>query len=562
MDDVREFFHETQEAFTIYIVEQRFVVGRGYSYFKSFIGKENLIASDSAIKKRIRRIWSWTQDRIPSAAELIQLCFFPESGLSAVTIVEIVTALSKLFAVEKHQAVGPEIIDPLIIQVGKISQRYLSELIALHQESILQPAIIILLKDNDFERAKQLVSKCPSGINVKMIRNSGECEIYKVINSGASETEEFLDLYSKQCFSTCSLTKRDILLSKEWMNNSLVHDTAPQLLRYRSLLVEDNKSAELLSDIDSTIKNLYAFSASSEGNEKVKEAMLCMLKLFRVYCLDKCTNDMGEAYKLSEHVGNEILQAHVLRYSNFFPQLSLKTKQEMLEKAYNIFDRNNIQDHAIYCKNNFLINQFYQDHIDLSSFQRMQEAAVYNVPGMVGMSYILNNTGVAYIYMSRFDDAIEYLEKGLPYAKQRPIQRLGIMTNILIAKDCGFFELHQEDVLRVITSAFDQFGVTKFPFLTANFITNAILAAAHIDYVWAHSLIQRFPIVTLLNTALSSKQFGTGSLSLQLALIQNQFPSLFDKSFSFPQKQTSLSGMRKRFIENHMFNPTIFNAWL
>ena len=105
MEDVREFFRETQEAFTIYIVEQRFVVGRGYEYFKSFIGKENLIATDSAVKKRIRRIWAWTQERIPSAADLIQMCFFSSGCLSAVTIVEIITALSKLFAIEKHQAV-------------------------------------------------------------------------------------------------------------------------------------------------------------------------------------------------------------------------------------------------------------------------------------------------------------------------------------------------------------------------------------------------------------------------------------------------------------------------
>ena len=395
-----------------------------------------------------------------------------------------------------------------------------------------------------------------------MIRNSGECELYKIINTGASGTEEFLDLYSKQCFSTCSLTKREILLSEDWKNNSLVHNAAPQLLRYRSLLIEDNKSEEVLRDIDNTIGFLIGFSVSSERDTKIKEAMLCMLKLFRVYCLDRCTNDMGEAFGLSESVGNEILQAHVLRYSNFFPQLSLKTKADMLKKASEIFDKNNIQDHALYCKNNLLINQFYEDRIELTAFERMKESAVYNVPGMVGMSYIFNNTGAAYIYMSRFDEAVDCLEKGLPYAKQRPIQRLGIMTNILIAKDCGYIEIQRNDVLRVITGSFDQFGTNKFPFLTANFITNAILAAAHLDYAWACSLIQRFPVVPLLNAALSSGLFGTGSLTLQLTLIQSKYPKLLENIFSFPKERTSLSGMRKRFIENHLFNPTIFNAWL
>ena len=59
-EDVCSFFHETQEAFTIYIVEQKFVVGRGYEYFKSFRGKANLIVSDSLIKRRIEKIIFWT----------------------------------------------------------------------------------------------------------------------------------------------------------------------------------------------------------------------------------------------------------------------------------------------------------------------------------------------------------------------------------------------------------------------------------------------------------------------------------------------------------------------
>ena len=51
-NDVKSFFRESQEAFTIYVVEQRFVAERGYEYFNSFIGKENLIVDDSSLKKR------------------------------------------------------------------------------------------------------------------------------------------------------------------------------------------------------------------------------------------------------------------------------------------------------------------------------------------------------------------------------------------------------------------------------------------------------------------------------------------------------------------------------
>ena len=42
-------------------------------------------------------------------------------------------------------------------------------------------------KDNDFERAKRLLSECPNGINVKMLRNSGEEITYKVIDESGNE---------------------------------------------------------------------------------------------------------------------------------------------------------------------------------------------------------------------------------------------------------------------------------------------------------------------------------------------------------------------------------------
>ena len=43
MEDIRDFFKEQEEAFTIYVVEQRFVTGRGSDYFRSFKGKPNYI---------------------------------------------------------------------------------------------------------------------------------------------------------------------------------------------------------------------------------------------------------------------------------------------------------------------------------------------------------------------------------------------------------------------------------------------------------------------------------------------------------------------------------------
>jgi len=560
-NDVKSFFRESQEAFTIYVVEQRFVAERGYEYFNSFIGKENLIVDDSSLKKRINKLLAYAQNHVPNVAELIKVCFSGGSLFSPSGIIDVINALSKLFSIEKHQAVGPENINPLIIQEGKISKKYLSQLVSLHQESILQPTIIILLLDNNFDRAKELVSKCPCGINVKFIKNSGECTIYKIVNSGAENTNELIDLFSKQCFSTCSSTKRDILFS-EPTDNNMLFTYAPHILRFRSLLVEEDDSPKTLSEINQTINAVIAHKVTTEKDLKIKESLLCMLKLFKVYCMNKCTPDMYDAMKLSQSIGNDILQAHVLRYSNFLPNISIQTKNEMLVEASGIFEKNNVEDHAIYCTNNYLINQFYTDKIDIKAFNELQEKAEYNVPGLVGMSYIFNNTGVAFLYSHRYDDAIESFEKGISYAKYRPMQRIGLMTNLYIAKCCNFNEISNAELYRLVTYIFDLYGCDNSPFLTANYVMNLVAIASKYCYSFAEELIRIFPICRLIQTALSCEQFGTGSLSLQVTLLQTKHANLFPCKFYFPKIRTPISGIRMRFLCNHMLHPTIFNAWL
>ena len=56
MEDITYLFRENENDFTIYVVEQRFVVGRGLEYFKSFKGKPNYIDTDELAKKRLYKI--------------------------------------------------------------------------------------------------------------------------------------------------------------------------------------------------------------------------------------------------------------------------------------------------------------------------------------------------------------------------------------------------------------------------------------------------------------------------------------------------------------------------
>lgn len=102
MEDIKSFFREDNGKFTIYVVEQKFAIGRGLDYFKSYKGKSNYIDTDALAQKRIYKIYSWIEKRIPSIADMINIGF---NGLSSTGLVEIVVALNKLFGSQVHQAV-------------------------------------------------------------------------------------------------------------------------------------------------------------------------------------------------------------------------------------------------------------------------------------------------------------------------------------------------------------------------------------------------------------------------------------------------------------------------
>ena len=75
-DNILDFFRESEDAFTIYVVEQRFAVGRGSDCFKSFNEKCDIIDTSQIARKQINSILNWINKRIPSVVELIATCFF------------------------------------------------------------------------------------------------------------------------------------------------------------------------------------------------------------------------------------------------------------------------------------------------------------------------------------------------------------------------------------------------------------------------------------------------------------------------------------------------------
>lgn len=561
MNDIKDFF-KSNNKFTIYVVEQKFVIGRGLDYFKSYRGKENYIDTDALAEKRIYKIYSWIEKRIPSVAELVKGVF---NGINTVGLIDIVVALNKIFGTQLHQAAGPEVIDPIIIQEGKVLRKYITKLINLHKDSFLAPTIIILLKDNDFERAKKIFSECPNGTYAKFIRNNGQSDFYKVINSGVDNIIDFINSFAEQCFSTCSNTRHSVLLNKEWSENSIIKQYVPRLLKYRANLLCDEK-AEIRTYLNECIYQLEKCDESSEKEAILRKNFICIAKLYRVFCNDSGIKDMHDAYNIAKELNNELLLAYVLKYAYFFGDKSIDNQNEMLNQAYEIFEKNNMMDNAIYCRNNILVRQFDQGNIYAKQFTEMLGEAISDVPGLVGMPHLYNNTGIAYMMSGKPDRAFELLDKGLEYANSsdRQVQYLAMLCNKFITMSYYGEHIEFSDIKYCLTQIFDSMvRNNQLPFISARYVMNLLIVAIRENANWGKELLHQYDIIDVFADGLSSNEMGNGQLLKQLNYLEKKLPECdIKQQYRIPTKINEVTGRRKAFIEETGLNPFYFFTWI
>ena len=562
MEDIKALFRENSNGFTIYVVEQKFVIGRGLDYFKSYKGKPNYIDTDSLAEKTIYKIYSWIEKKVPTLTEMINIAF---GATSHVSLVETVIALNKLFGSQIHQAAGPEVIDPIIIQEGKVIKKYITKLVNLHKDSFLAPTVIILLKDNNFERAKELLCECPNGVNVKFIRNNGQCEIYKIVNTGAENIDHFINSFAEQCFSTCSNTKHDILLNREWSENSIVKLYSPRLLKYRANLLCDEKQ-EIKEYLNQYISELQNCAGLSENDEILKKDFLCMAKLYRVFTNDSGKEDMIDAYNLAQELNNPLLLAYVYKYAYFFENKNTEQETQMLETAYDTFMKYNMADNAIYCKNNMLVRQFDYGKIQPKQFTEMLGDAISDVPGLVGMSHIYNNAGLAYMMSAKPEQALELFDNGLTYADpiDRNVQYLAIQCNKLITKSYYGEHIEFSEIKNTLIQIYD--GMVRneqLPFISARYVMNLLILAIRENKNWGKQIFEEYDIIKLINSGLRSNKIGSGQLFLQLEFVEEKLPNYnIKKQCKLPDDIIQVTGRRKEFIKETGLNPFYFFTWL
>lgn len=559
--EIVDLFSEPTHRFMVYVVERRFALDRGHDFFKYYSDEDHFIINDDNIKKHLSKALSWIQKKIPDVAELTKSVITAKTNPSPTGIVDIITSLNKLFTVTEHQAVGPQIIDPIIIDELNISPKYIAELVSLYKESIEQPAIIIILRDNDFERAKKLLSNCPHNINVKFIRNNGSSTIYKIINSGVENIDDFVDAFSRQCFSTCSRTDRNVLLSSDWGEEGFIKSIAPYFFKVRTNLLYDEKE-EALTDVNYILNRINMERSISTSNLNILNSLEIIAKLNRIYCCDQAGKDILDVLALQNSLNINLVKAYIYRFAHFIPNIDRNRQKELLLEATEIFENNSVADHAIYCLNNYLVHSFYSNRVQTREFKDLQQRAVYEVPGMVGMSIIFNNVGVAYLYNREFSEALTYFQKGLDYSRERMVQRIGLKCNILITKASAYERIEEKEIRILLEAVLANFSSKYLPFIAANYIMN-IMAVALEQYnelgkeIFNHSKVQN-----IISSALADNTLGSGSLIQQIIILQSKFIDLDFSIFVKPSNFSSLSGIREEFIVEKGYNPTIFNAWL
>jgi len=561
VNDIRDYFKEKDNVFTLYVVEQMFVAGRGHDYLCSFKGKPNYIDSDYELNSFLKKILNKIYKTIPNLAGIFENLFLKKDPV--LSLKEIVSMIVNLTTPNEHQAAGPDVIDPVIIQEGKVSYKKIAYFISLHKESILRPSIIILLKDNNFERAKHALRECPHGINVKFIRNSGEVNIIRIINPGADSINDFVDAYSSHCFSTCARTEKSFAFGLMYSENSAIERYGLELMRIRSNMLFGDKTM-VKDDLDRLIEQItFENSNSSWGNAYLK-TFEAVSKLFRLFCNDGGEQDIVDAKKIADELDNDVLKAHVMRNSYFLPKITLGEMNSQMEAAREIFSANNIMDYSIYSENNLLVRQFDSGSLDINRFIDLQAKALYAVPGLVGMSHIINNAGAALLTYGKPEEALSHFKKALDYTirPERAIQDVAVRSNILIAYSKCYKTIKESEFKLILDKIFGDKSVLNLPFLSARYALNVISVACFQDSDLGKQLLSQYHVSELIYRALKTHKLGSGQLIIQLKTMLEKYGRIPDLEALAKQTPTlEAKGIRKDYIINTGFNPCSFSTW-
>ncbi|MCD7778535.1 MAG: hypothetical protein LUH47_08535, partial [Clostridiales bacterium] len=312
--------------------------------------------------------------------------------------------------------------------------------------------------------------------------------------------------------------------------------------------------------------DISRYTASSQKDEYLLKIMECVAKLYRVFCNDFGGKDIIDAERIANELNNDILLAHVYKCADLMPYCPKNEKITLYEKAVEIFTRNKMEDHAVYCKNNILIEQFYTDYISTGEFKALFDETINNVPGMVGLTHICNNVGVAYLYCGKAYEAIKYFDLGIEYAKKqdRIVQMLALESNKMIAECYNFSTIEEKRMHILMRQIFDGMGINKLPFLSADYALNVLAVAYRQNSQLGYELINTYPIKELVNESFKKNLLCASERILQLQYLAAHYGNLCPliNVCKIPHIENTAVGKRKNFIEKYGFNVFDFSTWM
>lgn len=524
----------------------------------------NNIAANQLLLKFSRAISNAIQDynNTPDLYDVMNTLLDPndaivEKALERVAKITIGTGIN-LF---KH-----EMPNQFIIYEERINEKTIIKLISKYSDELVSPPItILILKDNNFIRAKNYLDLCPNNTVIKFIHsfNDDDNEIFLVYNNGAKSSRDFFEFFGAHCFSTCSNTPNEIIINSDRDNGIDGFSQIPMLLKYKSSLVIDEKDS-IKFDINNTVENLYDINHGYNSSDTYR-SLECLARSFRMLCYDSGIKDIKRTLELAKDVKTPLVQANALKFSHFMP-IPRTEKQELLKIASDIFEKDGIIDQSIYCLNNKYLHEFsLKDHSLVSrKFKRLVTKAECDAVGMAGMPHLINNLGVSYIFEANYNKAIEAFYDGLDYVNDgnHLIQYFAIISNLLIAKYLNAMTIKRSEIKRIIDEVFIKTPSLKVDYLIGHYVLNILAICISFDSNLYRELVNDYPIHSLIERALTNNM-GTGSMTFQMNVLTNKYPA-FDilTHINLPTNLTEFIGERKIFTEKTGFNPFIFNIWL
>ena len=527
-------------------------------FLDKYKGTPNYITSASKIKnffhKTIYKIRNHQADIDALVKDLDNSNHFGRSILLKI--------IAQLIQIIPSIAVGPEILDPIIIEINKGTLPTVHKVVENFASSPIRPIIILLLDStSNMNLIPDILKKLPINLRVAIHNDSGETNIVTVLkNDGASDINEFMDCYASQCFSTCANTNQEIILSNA-DNKDDINLISKLFIKCHSSLLIDNK-LDALEDIKAINVKLHNSALQSD----VKNLFMCINSLNHVYATDSGGQSILDAINLSDELNNPLIKAFVHRYAHFIPNTTYQEKSDLLNSAADEFNKRNILDHKIYCINNALTYSFYKDNIDIGKFNGMLAEALNNVPGIAGMSILYNNVGTALLYYRDPENALKKYKSGLDYATalNRPAQRIGLLGNIAITEALLGIKHTTEYFINTSKDILNMPNTRNLPFIQVNGLLNLIAAAIYENNKDAALQIYASKnFLDVLSKSLVPNMLGSGSLVTQLKVLVEKSNGLLDFNFvQIPSSTSHISGIRHDYITENGFNPAIGNAWL